>query len=222
MKRKEHWEQVYREKSPLQVSWYQAEPKISLQLIEATGCRKDAAIIDVGGGAYILVDRLLEEGYSDVSVLDLSGKALMYAKNRLGKKTLPLVGSNRMRQNSIRPGCMTFGMIAPYFIFSPMNQTGQGMSIRSGSRCGRVDIRSLPLSRLADRRNAVGSISFSTMPGRSRQNLEMVSYCIQSNSKRTSRRQVVSRSSCISTSSSNSNRRFPVVPSFVRHGELSF
>ncbi|MDT8375113.1 MAG: class I SAM-dependent methyltransferase [Mariprofundaceae bacterium] len=87
MERKEHWEKMYSKKSPLQVSWYQAEPKISLQLIEAIGYRKDAAIIDVGGGASVLVDRLLEHGYSNVSVLDLSGRALAHAKNRLGKKS---------------------------------------------------------------------------------------------------------------------------------------
>lgn len=88
MKRKEHWEQVYDTKSPFQVSWYQSEPKISLQFIEASNCPKDAAIIDVGGGASILVDRLLEIGYSNVSVLDLSGMALAHAQDRLEEKSL--------------------------------------------------------------------------------------------------------------------------------------
>ena len=84
MNRKEHWEKVYSDKSPLQVSWYQSEPSISLELIEATGCHKDAAIIDVGGGTSVLADFLLEAGYKHLSVLDLSGNALAHAKERLG------------------------------------------------------------------------------------------------------------------------------------------
>lgn len=87
MNRKEHWEKIYGDKSPLQVSWYQPEPKVSLQLIKATGCQKDAAVIDVGGGASVLVDHLLDNGYSDISVLDLSGRALAIAKERLEAKS---------------------------------------------------------------------------------------------------------------------------------------
>lgn len=84
MDRKSHWEQVYRNKSPLEVSWYQAEPTQSLALIEATGCTPDASIIDVGGGASVLVDRLLVSGYSQVAVLDIAGTALEHARSRLG------------------------------------------------------------------------------------------------------------------------------------------
>lgn len=86
MDRKGHWEQVYRDKSPLEVSWYQAEPALSLALIEATGCPHDAAIIDVGGGASVLVDRLLEAGYRHPAVLDLAGAALEHARRRLGAR----------------------------------------------------------------------------------------------------------------------------------------
>lgn len=84
MDRKEHWEGVYRDKSPLDVSWYQAEPVISLELIEASGCGPDAAVIDVGGGASVLVDHLLARGYRSLTVLDISGRALEHARNRLG------------------------------------------------------------------------------------------------------------------------------------------
>lgn len=84
--RKQHWEQVYSSKSPLDVSWYQDEPQLSWQLIEHAGIGKDAAIIDVGGGASVLVDRLVAAGYSQVSVLDISGKALAWARERLGDK----------------------------------------------------------------------------------------------------------------------------------------
>ncbi|OBS09267.1 class I SAM-dependent methyltransferase [Acidihalobacter prosperus] len=86
MDRKAHWERIYREKSPLEVSWYQADPTLSLSLIEAAGCPRSAEIIDVGGGASRLVDRLLDAGYRHPAVLDLAGAALEHARQRLGDR----------------------------------------------------------------------------------------------------------------------------------------
>ena len=86
--RKEHWEKIYAEKKPAEVSWYQQKPETSLELIDAVSASKDVGIIDVGGGASELVDRLLEAGFKHVSVLDISENALKYAKQRLG----PLAG----------------------------------------------------------------------------------------------------------------------------------
>lgn len=82
--RKQHWEQVYANKSSLEVSWYQAEPRLSLELIHRSGLGKDAPLIDVGGGASLLVDRLQAEGYRRLAVLDISGAALAVAHQRLG------------------------------------------------------------------------------------------------------------------------------------------
>jgi len=84
--RKEHWETVYREKSPQQVSWYQREPHLSLALIDRAGLPLDAPLIDVGGGASTLVDKLCERGYSNVSVLDISAAALAHSKGRLAQR----------------------------------------------------------------------------------------------------------------------------------------
>lgn len=84
--RKDHWEKVYRDKSPLAVSWYQREPGLSLSLIARAGLPPDAPIIDIGGGASTLVDRLCDAGYTDVSVLDVSAGALAHSKSRLGRK----------------------------------------------------------------------------------------------------------------------------------------
>ena len=86
MNRKQHWESVYTDKSPLDVSWYQTEPRLSLELISATGARRDAPILDVGGGASVLVDRLLDAGYTQLSVLDISARALDHARRRLGPR----------------------------------------------------------------------------------------------------------------------------------------
>ena len=79
---KSHWENIYTEKLPQDVSWYQQEPIISLEIIQRFG-DKNARIIDVGGGESVLVDRLLKEGYSNLAVLDISGKAIEYVKKRL-------------------------------------------------------------------------------------------------------------------------------------------
>ncbi|HUH29217.1 class I SAM-dependent methyltransferase [Gelidibacter sp.] len=86
MNTKEHWESVYEKKSPDQVSWTQEMPEISLRLIQECHLPKTAKIIDIGGGDSKLVDFLLEEGYENITVLDISAKALEKAKKRLGKK----------------------------------------------------------------------------------------------------------------------------------------
>jgi len=82
--RKAHWENLYQEKSPLDVSWYQKEPTLSLELIRHAQLASDEAIIDVGGGASVLVDYLCKEGFTNLAVLDISGHALASAKKRLG------------------------------------------------------------------------------------------------------------------------------------------
>jgi ubiquinone/menaquinone biosynthesis C-methylase UbiE len=84
MDHKAHWENVYTTKADDRVSWFQAHTDTSMRLIRASGLGKDAAIMDVGGGASTLVDDLLAEGYANVTVLDLSGAALEASRRRLG------------------------------------------------------------------------------------------------------------------------------------------
>lgn len=84
--RKIHWETVYETKTPEQVSWTQDIPKTSLDFINEFQLPRNAKIIDVGGGDSKLVDFLLDEGFSNITVLDISAKALEKAKARLGKK----------------------------------------------------------------------------------------------------------------------------------------
>ena len=86
MQSKQHWEQVYKTKGANSVSWFQEHAQQSLQLIRQTGVQRDAGIIDVGGGASTLVDDLLADGYSNLSVLDLSEAALAAARQRLGAR----------------------------------------------------------------------------------------------------------------------------------------
>lgn len=84
--RKSHWERVYETKNPYQVSWTQDVPKTSLDFIHSFNVKKSARIIDVGGGDSKLVDFLLDQGFENITVLDISAKALEKAKQRLGTK----------------------------------------------------------------------------------------------------------------------------------------
>jgi SAM-dependent methyltransferase len=82
--RQAHWEGVYTKKGENEVSWFQENPAPSLELIAHVGATPASAIIDVGGGASRLVDHLVDRGFEDVTVLDLSEAALEAAKSRLG------------------------------------------------------------------------------------------------------------------------------------------
>src|SRR5688572_26938196 len=79
-----HWEQVYRTKRTDEVSWFQREATISLDLIRRAAPRTTSRIIDVGGGASTLVDSLIRDCYSALTVLDFSSAALAQARERLG------------------------------------------------------------------------------------------------------------------------------------------
>jgi SAM-dependent methyltransferase len=83
---KQHWENIYQTKQPNEVSWTEEVPTVSLGFIHQFNLPKDAKIIDIGGGDSKLVDHLLAEGYSNVSVLDISAAAIERAKKRLGEK----------------------------------------------------------------------------------------------------------------------------------------
>ena len=82
--RKDHWEKLYATKQPNEVSWTQELPRTSLDFVRSFNLPRTASIIDVGGGDSKLVDYLLNEGYENVSVLDISEKAIERAKQRLG------------------------------------------------------------------------------------------------------------------------------------------
>jgi SAM-dependent methyltransferase len=83
-RRKDHWEGVYRATAETCLSWYQDEPRLSLELIDAVSPAETGRIIDVGGGASILVDMLLERRFEKIAVLDISDLALTKARARLG------------------------------------------------------------------------------------------------------------------------------------------
>lgn len=84
--RHQHWEKIYQTKQLCDVSWYQPTPSTSLEFVKQFKVALNAKIIDVGGGDSFLVDHLLDMGYTDITVLDISETAINRAKERLGSK----------------------------------------------------------------------------------------------------------------------------------------
>ncbi len=84
--RKKHWENIYQTKELKDVSWFQPTPETSLEFFKQFSVPTTAKIIDIGGGDSFLVDHLLDSGYMDISVLDISEAAINRAKQRLGDK----------------------------------------------------------------------------------------------------------------------------------------
>ena len=84
--RKNHWENIYQTKELKDVSWFQEIPRTSLEFLNQFNISKAAKIIDIGGGDSYFVDCLLDLGYKDITVLDISSASLEKAKNRLGAK----------------------------------------------------------------------------------------------------------------------------------------
>ena len=82
--KKAHWENVFATKAETEVSWFQTYPKTSVEFLELFNLPLDANIIDVGGGDSHFVDALLEKGYTNIYVLDISANAIERAKARLG------------------------------------------------------------------------------------------------------------------------------------------
>ena len=83
---KAHWEAVYGSRAPTELSWFESRPARSLELLAQLGVSASAAIIDVGGGASMLVDALLDLGFDNLTVLDISRAALEHARARLGAR----------------------------------------------------------------------------------------------------------------------------------------
>lgn len=86
MSRTGHWDGVWSDRTPDAVSWYQDEPRTSVAMVDASGAPADARLVDVGGGASTLVDRLLAKGHTALTVFDIAPQALERARQRLGPR----------------------------------------------------------------------------------------------------------------------------------------
>jgi trans-aconitate methyltransferase len=115
--RQAHWENVYTTKAENEVSWFQQSPAPSLDLIVQAGATSKSAIIDIGGGASRLVDSLVEQGFEDITVLDLSAAALAAAKSRLKSRLESRFGTSAERVSWIVADATTWEPVKAYDIW---------------------------------------------------------------------------------------------------------
>ena len=113
----QHWQTVFTTKAEDEVSWFQAVPALSLDLIAANAPDRAAAIIDIGGGELRLPDALIERGYADITVLDISEAALARSRARLAARAARVrwIATDITRWQPERQ--WTSGTTAPRFIF---------------------------------------------------------------------------------------------------------
>jgi SAM-dependent methyltransferase len=139
MDRKSHWEEIYRNKLPTQVSWYQPHALRSLDLIRRVSPPPDGAIIDVGGGASTLIDDLLDVGYHDLTVLDLSATALGKARARLGTRanTVRWVEADVLSASLPKTGYSVWhDRAAFHFLTAPADRARYVAQVRQAVRVG--------------------------------------------------------------------------------------
>ena len=117
----EHWNNIYETKGPSEVSWTEDYPSYSIEFIESLSLDKSLPIIDIGGGDSRVVDSLLELGFDNITVLDISENALNRAKLRLGKISNKIEWISCDILNFKPKKHIIFGMIGLVFIFS-LNQ----------------------------------------------------------------------------------------------------
>ena len=126
--RQAHWENVYTTKDENEVSWFQQSPAPSFELITQAGATHASAIIDIGGGASRLVDHLVEQGFEDVTVLDLSGAALDAAGGAWKVVPTAYIGSSRTRRPGSRQRPMTSGTTGRRSTSSPRKRIAPAIS----------------------------------------------------------------------------------------------
>ncbi|WP_239489690.1 trans-aconitate 2-methyltransferase [Luteitalea sp. TBR-22] len=80
-----HWDRIYSSKTADECSWHEPAPIRSLEAILEVAEWVDSPVVDVGGGESRLVDLLIERGYRNVTVVDISEQALQRARARLGE-----------------------------------------------------------------------------------------------------------------------------------------
>ena len=107
----QHWDDVYGARTEDALTWFEATPAVSLDLVR-DHLQPGDAFIDIGAGASRLVDALLDEGFGPLAVLDLSGAALAVSRQRLGPRATTLHGSRRMSPRGSPTGATRSGATA--------------------------------------------------------------------------------------------------------------
>jgi 2-polyprenyl-3-methyl-5-hydroxy-6-metoxy-1,4-benzoquinol methylase len=140
--RQDHWQDVYTKKREDEVSWFRPRPASSIELIEAADVDSRSAIIDIGGGASRLVDNLLDRGYRDLSVLDISQAALSVAQQRLGsrRRDVNWIVSDDTQWQPDRKYDVWHDRAAFHFLTSPEDQDAYLRALDAGTAPGAVVI----------------------------------------------------------------------------------
>ena len=132
-----HWEQIYRDRGPREVSWFQADPAVSAELIEAAVAGdRNAPVIDVGGGASLLAAGLAGAGFTDVTVLDISAEALDASRRQDTTGTVSFVRADVLSWPPPRRWQVWHDRAVFHFLTSPRNRARYLAALRQGLRPG--------------------------------------------------------------------------------------
>ena len=134
----DHWQAVYRTKRPDAVSWHQASPAPSLAALDRIGARPDQSLIDVGGGASNLVDALLDRGWADLTVLDISAAALEATRSRLGEQARQIdwISADLVEWVPERAFDVWHDRAVFHFLTQPEQRIGYLRALEAGTRAG--------------------------------------------------------------------------------------
>jgi len=133
-----HWRRVWRTRDEREVSWFETDLAVSLALIEAAGPRPEDPVIDVGGGASRLVDRLLDRGFRDVTVLDVAAEALARARARLGPRAAAVdwIVADIRRFRPARRWRLWHDRAVFHFLVEPEDREAYLAALRAGTGAG--------------------------------------------------------------------------------------
>ncbi len=133
--RHEHWDAVYSSRGDQQVSWYQADPRLSAELITdaAAGMAagRDSAVIDAGGGASLLAGRLAAAGFTDVTVVDVSAAALATASRRPGGNQVTWINADLLAWRPARAYLIWHDRAVYHFLTSPADRAAYLGTLRA-------------------------------------------------------------------------------------------
>jgi SAM-dependent methyltransferase len=139
--REDHWQAVYGRKAETEVSWYQASPTISLELIAGHGPGTGASVIDIGSGTSLLAARLMDAGYRDVTVLDISEAAIARAESRLGEhQGAQFIVADASAWIPVRTWDVWHDRAAFHFLTTAVEQAGYIAALETGTRPGSIAI----------------------------------------------------------------------------------
>jgi SAM-dependent methyltransferase len=133
--RRDHWDQVYASRGQRQVSWYQPDPRLSAALVTDAAASlpagRDSAVIDAGGGASLLAQRLTSIGFTDVTVLDLSAAALAAGRARPGSSRIRWINADLLGWKPPRAYQIWHDRAVFHFLVSPADRAAYLATMRA-------------------------------------------------------------------------------------------